>query len=273
MKLRPIIPALILALVTVVQLHGQNFIGANVKPADATSGVAQAIARSARSGEWVAWVVPTSAERSSCCWNRDAQITCSLDGGISDRKAPVNAAYDASQLVVMTRVGDGETRRIRIFGAGCPVDAEGKTIHLLANVTPQQSLDWLAGEVKNRSRSNDVIVAIALHEHPTVVPRLIELARNSDETGVRRAALFWLGQRAGEKATAELRRAVDEDPEERVREHAVFAISQLPDDRSVPMLIDLAKTHKSREVRKKAMFWLAQKDDPRALDAIEAILR
>ena len=74
------------------------------------------------------------------------------------------------------------------------------------------------------------------------------------------------------KAAGELRRAVDEDPDDDVREHAVFAISQLPRERSVPLLIDLVRNHKSAQVREKAMFWLAQTNDPRALDLIEEIL-
>ena len=76
----------------------------------------------------------------------------------------------------------------------------------------------------------------------------------------------------GAKAAAELRHAVDEDPDLDVKQHAVFAISQLPPERSVPLLIDLVKTHKNREVRERAMFWLAQTGDPRALDLIEGIL-
>jgi HEAT repeat protein len=262
MRLRLILPLLFIA----AGLHGQNFIDANVLRVDAREGIAAAITRTAHAeGEWFAWVVPTAEGRSSCCWNRNERTTCTLDGGVSNRKAAGAIAPGPHRLVIMTRPDDGS--------GDCAVDAEGRTIHLLENVTVEQSLEWLRTALKMRRKTNDAIVAIALHEHPSVVPRLIDLARNDDASEVRRGALFWLGQRAGDKAAGELRRAVDDDPEERVREHAVFAISQLPDDRSVPMLIELANTHKSRAVRKKAMFWLAQKDDPRALEAIEAILK
>lgn len=269
MNVRTIAFTLVIA-VFAIQVHAQNFIDARVVAADTRTSIAQAIAEAADG--WVAWVVPAAGGRSSCCWNRDRQITCSLDGGLSSKPAPASRESDANRLIVMARA-DGEGRRVRMFGGDCPVDAGGETIHLLGNVPPETSLDWLTGELETRGKGHDLLAAMAMHEHATVVPRLIALARNDGNSDIRRNALFWLGQRAGEKAAAELRRAVDEDPEERVREHAVFAISQLPDERSVPMLIDLAKTHTSRGVRKKAMFWLAQKDDPRALDAIEAILQ
>ena len=86
-------------------------------------------------------------------------------------------------------------------------------------------------------------------------------------------ALFWLSQKAGERAVGTLTRAVDDDPDAGVRKHAVFAISQLPKDESIPKLIALAQTHRDREVRKQAMFWLGQSGDPRAVALFEQVLK
>ena len=274
MKLRLIILTLFVA----AHSQGQTFLNANVRRSDASAGLPQAIARVASSGDtWVAWTVPGGEEHSLCCGHgEDCCTTCSLDGGRSYSKtstSDVQRLADDTNVVVIARITQGEAGRIRIFGGSCRVDAEGATIHLLESVPEEASLDWLGAQLATHSKHHELMVAIAMHGHSSVVPRLIAFARNDPQSSVRRAALFWLGQRAGEKAAAELRRAVDEDPEDEVRSHAVFAISQLPADRSVPMLIDLVKTHKSRNVRKKAMFWLAQKDDPRALETIEEILR
>ena len=101
---------------------------------------------------------------------------------------------------------------------------------------------------------------------------LIDLARHDASSRVRGQALFWIGQKAGERATATLAHAVDDDPNADVRKKAVFAISQLPKDESVPTLIQLAKTHRDPEVRRQAMFWLGQSGDPRALAFFEAVL-
>jgi hypothetical protein len=105
------------------------------------------------------------------------------------------------------------------------------------------------------------------------ITTLLDLAKHDSNSGVRSQALFWLGQKAGQRATAALGDAVNNDPDSEVRKRAVFAISQLPRDQSVPKLIDLAKTHRDPEVRKQAMFWLGQSGDERAVSFFEAVLK
>jgi hypothetical protein len=118
---------------------------------------------------------------------------------------------------------------------------------------------------------DQAIAGIAQDDDREATDLLLSLAKSHRSTQVRKQAIFWLGQRAGEKATAHLKEAAD-DPNAEVREMAVFAISQLPSDRAIPELITLARTHKSRGVREKAIFWLGQSGDPRALDFIEEVL-
>jgi HEAT repeat protein len=107
---------------------------------------------------------------------------------------------------------------------------------------------------------------------PTGVDTLIELARHDTSTQVRGQALFWLGQKAGQRALGTLAGAVDHDPDSQVRRQAVFAISQLPKDEAIPKLIDLARTHRDPGVRQQAMFWLGQSGDGRALAFFEQVL-
>lgn len=102
---------------------------------------------------------------------------------------------------------------------------------------------------------------------------LIELARRDPSAKVRGQALFWLGQKAGQRATGTLTQALDDDPDRDVRKKAVFALSQLPKDEGVPKLISVARTHRDPEVRKQAMFWLGQSGDARAIGFFEEVLR
>lgn len=118
---------------------------------------------------------------------------------------------------------------------------------------------------------DQAIAGIAQDDVREATDLLLSLAKTHKTPQVRKQSIFWLGQRAGEKATAHLKEAAD-DPNADVQEMAVFAISQLPRDRAIPELIELARTHKSRGVREKAIFWLGQSGDPRALDYIEEIL-
>lgn len=234
---------------------------------DASRGVGVTISSigTATSG-WFAWKVPIHG-RSVCC-NR-----CSLD---NDRGFSITDDDDdfnpSGEMLIAVRVEGGKVRRVRLFSGSCNLDTRGKTVHMLDNVTTESSVDYLLSQIPNADREGELMAALSMHDHPRVVPALIQLARHDPETETRRHAIFWLGQKAGDKVAGELRRAVEEDPNDDVKQHAVFAISQLPRERAVPLLIDLIKTNKNRNVRERAMFWLAQTGDPRAIDLIESIL-
>ena len=105
-------------------------------------------------------------------------------------------------------------------------------------------------------------------------PALIKIARNQNlPRGTRTQSVFWLGQAAGDAATANLKDIVlDNSVDREVREQAVFALSQRPRDEGVPALISVARTNKDPEIRKKALFWLGQSHDPRAIDLFEELL-
>jgi HEAT repeat protein len=104
------------------------------------------------------------------------------------------------------------------------------------------------------------------------VDDLIRMARDDESAHARGQALFWLAQKAGQKAAAAITGAIENDPDEEVKDKAVFALSQMPKDEGVPRLIQVAQTNRNAEVRKKAMFWLGQSDDSRALAFFEKIL-
>ena len=102
---------------------------------------------------------------------------------------------------------------------------------------------------------------------------MIALASTGTTASVKGNALFWLAQRAGQKAVGTITAAIENDPDTEVKKKAVFALSQLPKDEGVPLLIQQARTNKNAAVRKQAMFWLGQSKDPRALKFFEEILR
>ncbi len=101
---------------------------------------------------------------------------------------------------------------------------------------------------------------------------LLARARDPHEAmAVRRAALFWAGQRSA-TPTRELVAAYRELGDSGLREHAIFVLSQRDDDAAVDALLDIARTDADRRMRQRALFWLAQKDDPRVTNLISAIL-
>jgi hypothetical protein len=252
------------SLLVAVTLLAQNHTTAT----DARTGVGSTLSSLGNASGWYAWKVPIGTHSVWC--NR-----CTLEG---DSGFSINGDQDddgpavRGEMLMALRIDEGKVRKVRLFNPSCEIETRGKTLHMLTNVPVESSVDYLLAQIRNADREGELMAALSLHEHPRVVPALIQLARHDPETEIRRHAIFWLGQKAGSKVAGELRRAVDEDPDDDVKKHAVFAISQLPRDRSVPLLIDLVKTHKNRSVRERSMFWLAQTGDPRAIDLIESIL-
>jgi hypothetical protein len=217
---------------------------------------------------WIGYSVATRPSGgSNGCWDRR--------GAGAGPVVPVKLE-GVAELYVLYRVEDGMVGKIQIASPECPLDLGGLTMHWLSNVTAAASLDWLAtfatGTAPRRLAGNAVL-ATALHGDASVVERLITMARDGRDRGVRSSALFWLSQRAGERAAGVITSAIDNDPDTQVKRQAVFALSQLPRDQGVPRLIDVARTNKNPEVRRQAMFWLGQSQDPRALAFFEEILR
>lgn len=199
---------------------------------------------------WIAWRIPTR----------------------NNVRVSGRQVCSSGEILLALRMDKAVIEDVRFFDPVCDPDFDDLKLET-RTMTPEASIDFLVSHLRAANDQDEVVTAIALHEHEKVVPALIPLARQDPSVKVRRHALFWLGQKAGQKAAGELRRAVEEDPNDDVKEHAVFAISQLPADRAVPMLIELVKTNKSRKVRERALFWLSQTGDPRAIDLIESILQ
>jgi HEAT repeat protein len=102
---------------------------------------------------------------------------------------------------------------------------------------------------------------------------LIKVAESNTDRTFKKDALFWLGQKAGQRSLDALGKTVESrDADTEVQKQAVFAISQRPKDEAVPLLIKIARTHAKPEVRKQAIFWLGQTGDERALEFFKEIL-
>ena len=227
-----------------------------------------AIISSASAPVWVGYSVPVN--------RRDGEAGCWSDGDVTGRTRVGPLKLEgADTLFVLYRIADRAVQRIRIASPECPLDIGGLILQWLTGVRPGDSIDWLntlATGDSSKRLANNATMAIALHGDQQATDRLIALARSAKSSDVRGTALFWLAQRAGDKAVGTITQAL-EDPETEVRKQAVFALSQLPKDESVPKLIDVARTHRDAAVRKQAMFWLGQSRDPRALTFFEQILQ
>jgi HEAT repeat protein len=146
------------------------------------------------------------------------------------------------------------------------------------------TLQSLFGSINNREVKKQIVFAASINRSEGAdsgskrrddvgVDFLINVAQSDSDREVRKQALFWLGQKAGQRSLDALGKAVDSsDDDTEVQKQAVFAISQRPKDEAVPLLIKIAKTHAKPAVRKQAIFWLGQTGDERALEFFKEVL-
>ncbi len=176
--------------------------------------------------------------------------------------------------LVIDRSG-GHINAIRFYVGGRWRPA-GADVTDLGTVPSREAANYLVSIAQSdRGRIGEkAILPATFADSADIWPALMRIARNPDvPRGTRNQSVFWLGQAAGEAATADLSNlVVDNSVDRDVREHAVFALSQRPKNESVPALIKIARTNRDPEIRKKALFWLGQSHDPRALDLFEELL-
>lgn len=172
------------------------------------------------------------------------------------------------------RMRDGSVRSVTLTDSEARRRADVLDLGL---VSASEASGWLLGLAytdADPDAAEDALMPAMLADVPDSWRGVLRLARDTRlDDGIRKDALFWLGQAASSTVTDELAEvANDNDEEQDIRDAAVFALSQRPDEESIPILMELAETAEHGETRKKAMFWLAQSDDPRVVDFFADIL-
>jgi hypothetical protein len=253
---------------------------------------------------WIGYTAPMiSGDRVMCCFSSGGSsisgtvtvsdsggwlpAVCGLEPAAGDRATPNRASAPqgpvklegADRMTVLFRVADRQIERVRMFSEECELDAGGRQVLWLEGVRPADSLALLesvvTSETDNASRrvANGAISAIAMHADTSADGLLERLARRHASATVRGEAIFWLAQKAGDRATRAITDSIDNDPDTEVKKRAVFALSQLPKGQGVPLLIDVARKNANPAVKRQAIFWLGQSNDPRAIDFFAEILK
>ena len=144
----------------------------------------------------------------------------------------------------------------------------------LGTVTPAEAVAYLLTIARTGMGkvAEHAVLPIALADLETW-PDLLKLAKdNSRPRGVRKSAVFWLSQAAGNAAVQGLTGIVESDQDVEVKKSAIFALSQVKDGDGVASLIQIARSNREPSLRKQAIFWLGQSEDPRAIALFEELL-
>jgi hypothetical protein len=197
----------------------------------------------------------------------------------SDNRTSRDVEWDIECSVGPARLvldrANGELSDLRFYVGGRWRPA-GSNVVDFGTVSASEAASYLLSLAQSErgSLGEKAIFPATIADSADVWPTLIKIARNPNiPRPARSQAVFWLGQAAGDAATANLSSIVgDNSVDQEVREQAVFALSQRPREEGIPALIAVAKTNRDPEIRRKALFWLGQSEDPRALDLFEQLL-
>ena len=221
--------------------------------------------------------------RSIISWDcKDGSGRCrsqQIDGNHSDvDSGDWASACDSGPVRIALTTRGGAVTEVRAYvGGEWRTGASGTDLGTVGAREASSYLLSLAANSGTGSRAAEKAIFPAMLADsvaPTIWRDLLRIARDANVARkVRRSAVFWLGQAAGDAATRGLTDLVDDGGADRdVREQAVFALSQRPREEGVPALIRIAKENGDPEIRRKAIFWLGQSEDPRALALFEELL-
>lgn len=276
----------LIASVALLAFQQPQITNGTVVPA-ASSSIEREIANAAARPEpsWVAWKVPAVDGRSrSCCWHSndgDSWYGCGLEprepGAPMTRPAQPSGPVPlegGTMVLILARVAGmdpggsaagGNVDRVRAFSDDCPLDAGGRAIHLVEGVTPEASVQWLAGLIEAEARNEGekashgaALSAIAATAGPAADAALNRFAGSSQPAKLRRQAIFWIGQSRGDAGFRTLRAMLEREDDTRVRRSIIQAISRSKSADALPALLAIAKNDPDAAARGEALFWLAQ---------------
>jgi hypothetical protein len=193
---------------------------------------------------------------------------------IRDGEVIVGSGRGDGLVHVTVKREDGEVWRLRLR-VGQPPRPLRRDVVDLGEVTARDAVDYLLPLAREAEEdiAEDAVAAVALADAETWRP-LLAIARDRGRPGeVRKSAVFWVSQHAGDKVAGDLETMVADSGEDLdLREHAVFALSECLGEDALSVLGNIALENDHPELRRQALFWLAQRDDPAVLDFFERIL-
>jgi HEAT repeat protein len=208
------------------------------------------------------------------CGNGSGNISTSGAYGRRGKRDEWEDECEHGPVRVAMDIAQGQVIAVRAYVGGRW--KAGSQVTDLGTLGDREAVDYLLGVVAHGSgkAAEEAIFPATIADSVALWPRLLDIAKDdSHEKAVRKQAVFWVSQAAGEKATQGLVGIVgDQAADQDVRLQAVFALSQRPKDEGVPALVNVAQSSKDPKIRKQAIFWLGQSNDPRAIAYFEKIL-
>ncbi len=183
---------------------------------------------------------------------------------------------------IVTAIGNHQTEKLVLpflkdvlKGIG-ETDVREQAAFWIGQLNSDEALSILKDAVyhdKTEDVREQAIFAISQMDDDKSTESLIAIARDKSlQKDTRSKGMFWLGEKASQKAFKTLKDIVEDDEDSEIQRQALFALTQ-NDEHGVDEIIRIAKTHPNKKVRREAIFWLGQSEDPRALETLVDIIR
>jgi HEAT repeat protein len=232
----------------------------------------QTSAMQTANGQWLAFTMPVlQGTRSPCCWkgqwgnhgtgneNGMGEVGCSLGKKHQSYGTQSDSAL-TDNVIVYTRIKNGEAQSMRVVGESCPVDAGGAKVTWIGGVQEDASLDWLESIAESE---DSALYALALHRSTDASNRLQTLAM-TENGELSEEAVFWLGEARGNAGFEALKQLLDDLPDGKTRRQINFALAQNDSAAAADLLQQISESDRNAKQRSDAMFWLAQEYPQRA---------
>ena len=236
----------------------------NAELTENTSVINPAKVMKAAEGQWLAFSIPAQrGTRSPCCWkgkwNGMGEAGCSLERHHQSYGTRSDSPM-AENLIIFSKIGQGEAKELRVVGEFCPVEANGAKVMWIGNVDEDAGLDWLENLATSNGKSSagdSALFALALHRSTDAGQRLYSLAKEA-KSDLAEEAIFWLGDTRGEQGFKILKKLLADLPSGDRRRAINFALAQNNTPEAAGLLFEISKTDPDPEQRGEAMFWLAE---------------
>jgi hypothetical protein len=164
---------------------------------------------------------------------------------------------------ILRDAGETSARRARAAQAlGIMADPRG--VRELAKYYPEADSPELRHRILGGAANKVNADSVALYA---------DAAARETDPRLKREAISWLGEKAGNLLALAHEGGEKTSPEEIERERRRLAeLNRGPWGQAVPALIDVARTHPSEEVRREAISYLNRADDPRVVAFYKEVL-
>jgi hypothetical protein len=146
-------------------------------------------------------------------------------------------------------------------------------IGLCAGVAALPALQTIYENAPSAAEKQLALYGASFKSSKAAINFFIKVAHDESAPELRKDAMVWLGQQAGNQITRR-RGSTDvvADSGGNLQEIAILSIMRKPIDEAVPQLINIVRNNPSAKMRSLAISKLSQTADPRALDFFEEVL-